>query len=235
MVNTAIILAGGVGSRMDSAAVPKQYLMMQDRPIIDYCLREFQRHELIDNIIIVADPRWYDFIEKWLQISCITKFAGFALPGETRQYSILNGLEFIKTNYPKTTNVIIHDAARPLVSEEIITACLSGLDHADGVMPVLPIKDTCYQSIDGKTICGFLPRMQIFAGQAPEAFRFPQYLELHYSMEKGELLQISGSSELAYKCGMKVQMVPGTERNFKITTKDDLMHFAQHLESEGDQ
>lgn len=96
-------------------------------------------------------------------------------------------------------------------------------------MPVLPVKDTCYQSLDGKTISGFLPRSQLFAGQAPEAFRLKPYLELHRTLPREILLEISGSSELAYKHGLKVAMIPGEERNFKITTQDDLKLLEKYL------
>lgn len=230
--NVALILAGGVGSRMKMGSFPKQYLLAMDRPIIDYCLCTFQQHPDIEHIVIVADPVWQDYIDEWLSKSGITKFADYAAPGETRQMSIFNGLLVIEEKLPGTTGVIIHDAARPLISSELIAGCFRELENADGVMPVLPVKDTCYQSLDGKTISGFLPRSQLFAGQAPEAFRFEPYLQLHRILPTETLLQISGSSELAYKHGLKVAMIPGEERNFKITTQDDLKLLEKYLQCE---
>lgn len=231
-MNTALILAGGVGSRMGDRDCPKQYLMLCGRPVIDYSLRALQRHEQINHIVIVAAEAWREFLDQWLQHSGISKFIGYAEPGETRQFSIFNGLEQIKKLLPDTQKVIIHDAARPILSAELITACLKGLDEAEGVMPVLPLKDTCYQSEDSRHITGFLPRSQLFAGQAPEAFQFPRYLELHYQMPEEALRQISGSSEMAFKSGMDVLMIPGSERNIKITTKEDLLLAQKYLESE---
>lgn len=229
MKNAALVLAGGVGSRMNMGSFPKQYLMVDDRPVLDYCLCTFQEIQTVDAIVIVADVSWRDFISQWLEKSKITKFVAFADPGETRQFSIFNGLEVIEAQMPDCENVIIHDSARPLISAELICACFQGLQEAEGVMPVLPVKDTCYQSLDGKTISGFLPRSQLFAGQAPEAFRLKPYLELHRTLPREVLLEISGSSELAYKHGLKVAMIPGEERNFKITTQDDLKLLEKYL------
>ena len=232
MKNTALVLAGGVGSRMNMGSFPKQYLMVDDRPVLDYCLCTFQNAKIVDAIVIVADPSWRDFIEQWLKKSGITKFVAFADPGETRQMSIFNGLEVIEQQEADCENVIIHDSARPLISQTLIENCFLGLQDAEGVMPVLPVKDTCYQSLDGRSISGFLPRSQLFAGQAPEAFRLQPYLQLHRTLPLEVLLEISGSSELAYKHGLKVAMIPGEEKNFKITTQDDLKLLEKYLHSE---
>lgn len=232
-MNTALILSGGVGKRMGFGNCPKQYLMLREHPVIYYCLRVFQEHRQIDRIVVVADEAWTGFIDEWIQRGEINKFRGYAAPGETRQLSILNGLEKIKALLPETEQVIIHDAARPLLPLDLITRCLEGLEQAMGVMPVLPMKDTCYQSRDGAYITGCLPRSQLFAGQAPEAFRFAPYLELHKQMDPDGLRQICGSSEIAYKSGMDVLMVPGSERNIKITTKEDLVLAERYLGGEG--
>jgi 2-C-methyl-D-erythritol 4-phosphate cytidylyltransferase len=229
----ALILAGGVGNRMNMGGLPKQYLMIRERPVIDYCLCTFQSHPSIDKIVIVSDEQWHEFIDVWLKNSNITKFAAYAPPGKTRQLSIYNGLIVINSiDAQSVESVIIHDAARPLVPETLITNCLQGLKEADGVMPVLPIKDTCYQSKDGKNISGFLPRNQLFIGQAPEAFHFNTYLKIHQQLSEDYLQNISGSSELAYKNGLKVVMIPGDERNFKITTKSDMLLLEKYLDSE---
>lgn len=217
---------------MGNIGRPKQYLSMLGRPVIDYSLEVFQRHDAIDTIVIVAAEPWKDFIDQELSQNGITKFVGYASPGESRQFSIWNGLKRIKELDPNTEKVIIHDAVRPVLRPETISECLAGLDTADGVMPVLPIKDTCYQSEDGTHITGFLPRNQLFAGQAPEAFRFVPYLEAHSKMPPEVLEQISGSSELAYKSGLNVALIKGSEKNIKITTPEDLLLVEEYLKGE---
>ncbi len=227
-MNTAVILAGGVGTRMGGSR-PKQYLTLGGQPVILYALRAVQRHADIHHIVIVAAEEWRQFIDRLLEQNGIGKFCGYGEPGQTRQLSILHGLETIRRTAPDTTGVLIHDAARPALTSALITACLAGLGEADGAMPVLPMKDTCYVSEDGRTVEEFIPRRKLFAGQAPEAFRYDRYLAAHYRMSREELLEISGSSEMAYKSGLSIVMVPGDERNIKITTQEDLALVERYL------
>ena len=150
----------------------------------------------------------------------------YAAPGETRQYSIFNALRVVKDQgYSDDSFVIIHDAARPLVSDELINRCYEACNRADGSMPVIAVKDTTYYSEDGKSITSLLDRSKLWAGQAPEAFVFGKYLQIHEKMSHEELLKINGSTEIAFKQGLKVEMVEGDPMNFKITTPEDLSNF----------
>ncbi len=223
-MNTAIVLSGGIGSRM-GADQPKQYIMVRERPIISYCLEIFERHEEIDHIVIVADEAWQDFIAEWLKKEKITKFFGFASAGRTRQHSIYNGLKVAKGCTPDEGVVIMHDAARPLVSDQIISDCLHGAAEDGGAMPVITVKDTVYFSKDGSSIDQLLDRSCLYAGQAPEAFRLGEYLAIHDAVSDEEIAATVGTSQIAHKHGMKVRLVKGSERNIKITTPEDLSTF----------
>lgn len=223
-MNTAIILAGGVGSRM-GLDCPKQFLMVQDKPVISYCFDIFQNHGEIDNIVVVVSEQWQPFVEEHAAKYGVDKIRGYAPAGETRQHSIYNGLKCIAKNCPGTDIVIIHDAARPLVSDEIISECLKGAEEYDGAMPVISVKDTVYQSADGKTIGCLLKRSELFAGQAPESFKFEKYYRIHNEVTDEEIGSTAGSSEIAYRHGMEIRMVKGSERNLKITTIEDLETF----------
>jgi 2-C-methyl-D-erythritol 4-phosphate cytidylyltransferase len=223
-MNTAIILAGGVGSRM-GADRPKQFLMVQDKPIISYCFEIFQNHKSIDNIVVVVSDEWQDFVKDYAKQCGITKICGYASAGKTRQHSIYNGLKCIEENAPDTNIVIVHDAARPLVSNQIISDCITGATDFDGAMPVISVKDTVYQSADGKKIGCLLKRSELFAGQAPESFKFKKYLKIHNEVSDEEIGLTAGSSEIAYRHGMEITMVKGSERNLKITTQEDLKTF----------
>lgn len=229
-MNTAIILAGGVGSRM-GVDRPKQYLMVGDKPIIVYCLEIFEKHKEIDKVVIVVSDEWKDYVEENVQKFGISKVCGYAPAGETRQHSIYNGLKATEQNAPDTGVVIIHDAARPLVSDKIISDCLLGAVEDDGAMPVITVKDTVYQSKDGKSIDKLLKRSELFAGQAPESFKFREYLDIHNSVTDEEIAATAGSSEIAYRHGMKIRLVEGSERNFKITTIEDLETFETIINS----
>ena len=175
-MNTAVILAGGVGSRM-GVDRPKQYLLVNDKPIIAYCLEIFQNHKNIDNIVVVVSDEWKSYVEECAEKYGITKICGYAPAGRTRQHSIYNGLKSIDENSKDTDVCIIHDAARPLVSDKIIDDCIVGAVEDDGAMPVISVKDTIYQSSDGKSIGSLLKRSELFAGQAPESFNFKKYYD----------------------------------------------------------
>ena len=224
-MNIAIILSGGVGTRMGKD-IPKQYIEVNNLPIISYCLKTFLSNENIDAVVIGVADEWRDYVEKQIELFNSNKPVHFTIPGETRQYSIFNALNLIKgLGYKEDDIVIIHDAARPLVSNELINSCLNGCLHADGVMPVIPVKDTIYLSRNAKEIDSLLNRNHLWAGQAPEAFVFGKYLNVHDAMSREDLLKINGSTEIAYNAGLKIELIEGDFMNFKITTPEDLSNF----------
>lgn len=224
-MNIAIILSGGVGSRM-GLNIPKQYVMVNEQPVLNYCLQTFMNNKQIDALVIGVADEWIEFVKEHLAKLNPTKPVYYAKPGETRQYSIYNALNVVRENgFADDTIVIIHDGARPLVSNDLINRCVEGCKEADGIMPVIPVKDTTYQSEDGKHIQSLLNRSHLWAGQAPEAFKFGKYIKVHDEMPREELLKISGSTEIAFKVGLDCQMVEGDPMNFKITTPEDLSNF----------
>lgn len=225
-MNYAIILSGGIGSRMKMEGFPKQYLEVEGKPILMYTLEVFQRSNLVDKIVIVAAEQWHDCISQWNGQYGISKFLGFVLPGDSRQESILNGLEGCMTDSKDATDrVIIHDAVRPCVTEDLICRCFKALDEHDGCMPVIPVNDTVYQSSDGESISCLLERNTLFAGQAPESFYLHSYTDINRKATKEELECTRGTSVIAYKNGMDVCLISGDDNNFKITTPIDLKRF----------
>ncbi len=235
-MNIALILSGGTGTRL-GGEVPKQYIDCVGRMMITRCLEIVFAHEALDAVQIVAAETWRDTIEREMErfifarnASLRDKFFGFSAPGETRQLSILSGLRDISRQAEDDDVVMVHDAARPLVSDRLISDCLAALEGHDGVMPVLPMKDTVYSSRDGKTVSSLLPRSEIFAGQAPEFFRMGKYLQANEALSRDEMLAINGATESAILAGLDVAMVPGDEANFKITTAADMERYLALLE-----
>lgn len=234
---TALLLSGGTGTRI-GGEIPKQYIEVKGRPVIAYCLRTLLSHEGIDGVQIVADEAWRETIR-----NCVEqiqeegeasqqggrgnrKFRGFSVPGKTRQLSILNGLEDIRQYAGDSDCVLIHDAARPLVSAGQISACIEAVRAGhDGALPVLPMKDTVYLSEEGRAVTSLLDRKKVFAGQAPEAFVLGKYYEANKALLPERILGINGSTEPAVLAGMDIAMILGDEGNFKITTKQDLRRF----------
>ncbi len=231
-MNIAILLSGGTGSRLGSQK-PKQYLDVEGKPIIMYCMETLEKSELIHKIQIVAHEEWTDLIKYWaVQYGVEEKICGFSKPGENRQLSIYNGLKDIRNFASDDDNVFIHDAARPNLRLSTIQDSFEAISGYDGVIPVLPMKDTVYLSKDGLEIDSLLNRQEIFAGQAPETFVYGKYLEANERLvNSGEIMKINGSTEPAVMAGMKMHMIVGDEGNFKITTSDDLERFTEQIKA----
>ena len=226
----ALILSGGTGSRLGSV-IPKQYIEVEGKPIISYCMETLSGHGGIDGIQIVAEEPWRDSLREYMKTADIRrKFRGFSAPGENRQLSICHGLEDIRSYAGDEGYVLIHDAARPLLSPALISECLKRVIGHDGLMPVLPMKDTVYASTDGVHITALLDRSSIYAGQAPEIFRIGRYYEANRKLLPERIRGIHGSSEPAVLDGMDMVMIPGDERNYKITTQADLERFHRSLQ-----
>lgn len=230
-MNVAIILAGGTGSRVASE-IPKQFIELSGQMMIMHSLKPFAESKMVDAIQIVAGQEWREKIESELfeDPELAREFNGFSDPGENRQMSIYNALKDIDNTLDSVDGVIIHDAARPFVTVEDIDACLKALKEHDGGMPVLPMKDTVYFSRNGKKVDELLNRNCIYAGQAPEAFRFREYLEANEDLLPDKILLIKGSTEPAIMAGLDVAMIPGNQLNFKVTTKEDLERAKEILE-----
>ena len=175
-MNYAILLAGGTGTRI-SSAIPKQYLRAGSHMMITEALKTLLNCDRIDCICIVSDPDRRTEIESDIRSAGFdtSKIVSYAEPGANRQTSVLNGMNelIVEKGAPgETDTILIHDAARPFISRELLENIYSALEDHDGVMPVLPMKDTVYLSEDGNKISGLLDRQKVCAGQAPELFMF---------------------------------------------------------------
>lgn len=220
-MNIALILSGGTGARMGTD-IPKQYIMVDGRPVIFYALDVFEAHEMIDRIQIVADERWHGLISQYAG----KKPAGFSKPGVNRQYSIFNGLADILAYADPGDHVIIHDAARPFPGSGMITEILQTLKNHEAVTPILPLKDTVYLYENGM-FTGTAERSKLAAGQAPEGFLLGRYYEAVKRLLPDRICHITGSLQAALEAGMDAVPIPGDEGNFKITTMADLEKFRQ--------
>ena len=231
-MNIAIILSGGTGTRM-GLSIPKQYVEVNGKPVIEYCLSTLLGHDKIDIAIIAASTEWHDLIDE-----CINKLSSstpvyFSEPGETRQGSIINALKVAKQKGAAETDIVlIHDAARPMLTAKLVTDCLQACKDADAVLPVIPVKDTVYMSLDGKNIDSLLERKTLWNGQAPEAFRFGTYYDANMKLSADEINRITGSTEVSYRAGLKCVLIPGDTNNFKITTQEDLSNFESIVRNE---
>ena len=221
----AILLSGGVGTRL-SSDMPKQYIKVNNRMIIDYSLKTLLAAKCIDELVIVADDGWQPAVLDAVKESAnADKFKGFAAPGRTRQLSIYNGMKLYE-DAKENDLILIHDAARPNISCELLDTMAKCITGHDGVMPVIPMKDTVYLTGEDGRVASLVNRKLVVAGQAPEMFRYKAYLKANDKLiADGRMELINGSTEPAVLAGMDVITIPGDENNYKITTKADLDKF----------
>lgn len=207
----ALIVAAGRGQRF-GADVPKQYAPLGPATVLGMTARAFLGHPAIDGVCCVIhedDRDLYEMAVEGLEL------LDPVLGGNTRQQSVRNGLESLTELKPG--KVLIHDAARPFVSNEIIDNVIAALDSEPGAIPALAVADTLKRCEDGR-IQATVSREALFRAQTPQGFRFTEILEAHRRFTDREL---TDDAQLLEEAGIKVAEVAGAERNFKITTVED--------------
>ena len=230
-MNIAIILSGGVGTRM-GANIPKQYIEVCGKPVIYYSFIKFVESGSIDAYIVALDKQWKDYVEGFVSTMGIKEPLVYSEPGETREHTIYNALKCAKENgYADEDIVIIHDAVRPMVSKQVIDDCLAGCEKYDAAIAVIDVKDTIYQSLADNCITNVPNRSTLHAGQTPEAFKLGKYLKIHDERTYEEICAVTGGAQFAAQCGLKVFLSKGAEINFKLTTPEDLQRFEQIIKN----
>lgn len=228
----AVILSGDTGTGIISD-IPKQYVNVDDRMIISYSMETILRHPLIDEVWIAAAAHWQNRILDEAQNlkMPIEKIIGFVEPADSRQMTIVEAMKAIiaKKGMNELTDerILIHDAARPLVSSEQISRLIDVSREHDGVMPAMPMKDTVYLSDDGLTVTRLFEKNRIFAGHTPEIFNLKKYYYANILLVPEKIKMIQGSSEPAVMASMDVAMITGDENNFKVTTQAELEKFKE--------
>ena len=209
--------------------IPKQYIEVAGKSVIEYTLSAVFAWERMDVLIIVADELWHERIKKSVMdiLPETVSFAGFAVPGQNRQLSIMNAMKDLKPDMGEGSFIMIHDAVRPCVTGSLIAECDMLLEKGCGVMPVIPVKDTIYESDGGELAQRVLNRDLLFCGQTPEFFDYYGYYSANERLLPDRIYEIRGSSEPAILAGMRVKMASGDEGNFKLTTIEDLERFRE--------
>ena len=223
---TAIVVSGGIGSRTGKA-VPKQYITVNDIPVIIYTLMNLQKVSEIDKIIVVAAEGWESFIYAYAMQFGVTKLKKVVVGGLTRNESIYNGAVSLKDD-DETQTVCIVDANRPLIPRHIFTEAFTLLDQGDMVLTVEPCYDSMFFSDEGEYAQSHVERSKLFKGQAPECVRLNTILEL-YADEKTRSDTKLSTSGIALAKGKRVLMAKGHVKCFKITTADDFELFKAYL------
>lgn len=214
-MNTAIIVAAGSGTRFGSE-IPKQFIEVNGKPLINHTLEKFEKCSVIDAIILVLSAGEIERFELSNFGSSITKLSVIVAGGSSRAESVKNGLDHVNRS---TNVVVVHDGARPLVSISEIEACVSRANETGAACLVAPVTDTIKTVANGE-IAATLDRDKLRRALTPQAFRLDV---LRSAFTNADLSNVTDECYLVEKLGHPIACVEGSGRNIKVTTKDDLL------------
>ena len=219
-MNFAVIFAGGIGARINSRSLPKQFLEVHGKPIIIHTLEHFEEHPDIDGIAIAILPKFHDHLSRLLHRYEIRKVRWIVDGGPTGQVSRHRALDAVASEHPADSVVLIHDGVRPLITAQLISDNIdSVLQHGSGIT-CTKFNETVVSSVEQK-IDDVIPRDHIYAAQAPQSFRLGEILSLYNrAVDEGELDSIDSCS-LMHRYARAIYRVDGPRSNIKITTAED--------------
>ena len=231
-MNIGLIIAGGSGQRMKQE-IPKQFLNVNDKPVIIYTLEAFQRHPDIDEIGVVCINGWQDILRAYARQYKIDKLTWIISGGKNGQDSIRNGVYEAEKRYGKDDILLIHDAIRPMVSHEIISDCIVQCKQYGSAITVTPCNTAVLRKTTDSSSTEVVPRDQLAMTQTPQAFPIGKLADIHRrALEKGITNSVA-SCTLMIEMGEEVHFSIGSETNIKLTTPDDLKIFKALLSLNG--
>jgi len=234
-MNAAIIIAGGVGSRM-GLDIPKQFVHIYGKPVIIYTLEGFQRHPEIDAIEVVCLAGWEDTLKGYARQYGITKLKWIVTGGATGQESIRNGVYNLEGALEDDDIAIIHDGIRPMVDSSVLSDVLRVCRlHGNGVTST-PYNDQIFRILDDYSTREYIPRETLRKVATPQAYRYKLLLDA-YRRAFAEDIGIRGSAytnTMMVDLGHTLYFAAGSDKNIKLTSKDDLALFKAYLRMEND-
>ncbi|RHI88504.1 IspD/TarI family cytidylyltransferase [Phocaeicola vulgatus] len=222
-MNIALIIAGGSGNRMGQD-IPKQFIHVDNCPIIIHTLKCFQEHPDIDIISVVCLSGWETVLQSYANQFMVTKLKYIFEGGETGQQSIRNGIYGLKEVGCKNNDlVLIHDGVRPLLSQEIISSNIATCKRYGYAITGIQCKEAILESEDGFTSVSSIPRDTLIRTQTPQTFRLSNIIKAHEeAKERGINNSVASCTLVAELGGREMHIVPGSEKNIKVTTVEDL-------------
>ena len=236
MKNIAIILAGGIGSRL-GAPMPKQFMPIGNRTVIEYSVDTFNSHTAIDEVAIVIHPDWRKKLQEIVNRNKWSKLGKIIDGGSERYMSSINAI-MAYIDYPDDTNILLHDAARPMVSNEIIDRVVDELKYHEAVGVAVPSTDTIWEvhpDIEADHVGRFVARIPerrlMWQAQTPQVFRLPLLRDAYQRALQDPQFHATDDCGVVrqYMPGTKIAVVEGEERNRKITTQLDISELEKLL------
>lgn len=212
----ALVVAAGEGTRM-RAEVPKQFLLLEEKPLLAYTLESFSRCSTVSQIVVVTRTEDILLVNDLVREFEIQKVTAILPGGETRQESVFSGLEHM----PDDGIVLIHDGARPFVTEEQIESLIQAVESKGAAALGVPVKDTLKRIDTDFFITETVPRDLLYHIQTPQAF-FVNEIKLAHIRAKEEGLHVTDDCGLMERYGRRVAVIESSDMNIKITTPEDL-------------
>lgn len=234
-MNVAVIIAGGSGSRMGQD-IPKQFINVYDKPILIYTLEGFQKHPEIDAIEVVCIDGWHDLVWAYAKQFNITKLKWIVSGGNSGQESIRNGVYNLEDKCGEDDVIIIHDGIRPLVDDAVLSDVIIKCKKYGNGVTSLPYNEQIFvvDEEDETTTTKFIPRETLRRVSTPQAYKFGKLnWAYHEAFEKE--IGIYGShytNTMMVELGEKLHFAAGSDKNIKLTTKDDLEMFKAYLKQD---
>lgn len=220
-MNVALLIAGGSGNRMHQD-IPKQFITVNERPVIVYTLEAFENHPEIDAIAVVCIEGWEQVLWAYAKQFNITKLQYVVPGGKNGQDSIRNGVYELDKHFDKDDIVLIHDAIRPMVSAEIISDNIRVAREFGNAITVIPCAEAMIQTEDGVVSVGSYPRDRLKRTQTPQAFKIGDICDLHRRALEAGITNSVASCTLKIEMGEQVYFSAGSEKNIKLTTVEDI-------------
>lgn len=230
MRTVAIIIAGGSGSRMGQD-IPKQFLNVHDKPILIYTLESFQIHPGIDEIEVVCLDGWHEVLWAYAKQFNITKLKWVVSGGNSGQESIRNGVFNLEGKCNDDDIIIIHDGIRPLVEPAVLTDVIVKCKQYGNAVTSMPYNEQIFIKADDISTTQYIPRETLRRVSTPQAYTFGK-LDWAYHKAFKEKIGIYGSSytnTMMVELGERLYFAAGSDKNIKLTTKDDLELFKAYL------
>jgi 2-C-methyl-D-erythritol 4-phosphate cytidylyltransferase len=210
----AVVVAAGEGVRL-AAGLPKAFARLGDRPLLARSIELFEDHPAVERVVLVVPAGWEEPASLLVDELAAGKVAAAVPGGATRVESVAAGLAEVPE---RAELVLVHDAARPLASSELVLRVLAALGDADGAVPALPIADTV-KEVAGERVVRTLERASLRAVQTPQAFRAEA---LRAALAEAPAGGVTDCASLLERAGRAVAVVAGERRNFKVTDAEDL-------------
>ena len=223
MANIALLIAGGSGNRMGQD-IPKQFMHVDGCPIIIHTMRCFQKHPDIDGIAVVCLKGWETVLQAYANQFCIDKLKWIFPGGKSGMESIHNGIYGLKeAGCSNEDLVLIHDSVRPLLGQDIISSNIAICKAYGYAITGIQCREAILESEDGFTTSVSIPRDKLIRTQTPQTFRLGNIINVHEEAKKrGILDSVASCTLIAEVGGREMHIVPGSEKNIKVTTVEDL-------------